>query len=226
MQVDISNSIEFNRLLDRLAQDIVDAEIYNRLYVDIDVARIEYRQEFNQSPTFWSLTLRAYVEVILVQLIRAYDTNDRALSLQSLLETIKGNAQFFTGASGGERLDIDQLDRDIASVSPGNDDLVKKLIILRGHVIAHINAANVVEEKRVEDRFSLTFDDINSLVRRATEILNRYSILFKNTAWSTQIVGHSDFKNVLEALRGDLERHDAETLADIECAKSAALSGT
>lgn len=232
MQIDLSNSDEFERLLNRLATDVVDAAIFNRLSTDIDASTKEFWREFAQSPTFWALTRSAYVEVVLIRLIRVYDTDQRAVSLQSWLGTIRGNLHFFGAGSGAcspdvvlrgaEPPDADEFNRDIASVTPATDPLVKKLTILRGNIIAHTNAADVVDGCRLEDRFPLTFAEIDSLVSRAVAILNRYSILFKRAVWSTQIVGHDDFVNVLRAIRGDLKRLDAEVAGDIQRATSAA----
>jgi hypothetical protein len=223
--VDLSDSREFERLLNRLATDIVDAAIFNRLHTDLSVSVDEYWQEFAQSRAFWSLTLQAHIEVVVFRLIRVYDTHNSALSLQSWLQTIKGNLHLFGaehGAQspdvirrGAEPPDLDQLNRDIVSVTPV-DPLVKKLTSLRGNVIAHTSARNIAEELHLEDRFALTYEEIDSLVSRATTILNRYSILFKRQSWSTLIVGHDDFRNVLKALQADLERRDAERAAEID----------
>ena len=225
MQTDLSDSGKFERLLNRLATDIVDVAIFNRLHTDLSASADEFWQEFAQSPAFWSLTFQAHVEVVLFRLIRIYDTHDSALSLSSWLQTIKRNLHLFGaehGAQnpdvmrrGAEPPDLDQLNQDINAVTPA-DPLVKKLTSLRGNVIAHTSARNIGEALHLEDRFALTYEEINTLVSRATTILNRYSILFKRQSWSTLIIGHDDFRNVLKALRADLERYDAERAAEIE----------
>lgn len=230
MRIDVSNSSEFERLLDRLGTDIVDAAIFRRLHEELGNSVQEFWREFAQSRTFWSLTLRAHVEAILFRLIRAYDTHPSALSLKAWLETIKENLHLFGAAEGANSPDVilrratppdlEELDRDLYSVGP-EDPLVKKLIALRGNFIAHTNARNIVEELCLEERFTLGWSEIDSLVSRGTTILNRYSVLFKRQSWSTTIVGHDDFRSVLNALRRDLVRRDAELAAEIELGTSA-----
>lgn len=223
--IEISDHDQFDRLLERLARDVVDAEIFRRLHSDLSASRTEFVREFAQSRTFWYLTFEALIEAVLFRLIRAYDSDRRALSLQSWLETIKHNLHMFGAQSSTPSSEVSgrssiapdpkQLECDLSSVSTG-DPLVKKLIQLRGHFIAHINANNIVHEKQLEKRFGLTYDEIGLLVDRATTIVNRYSVLFKRTSWSTVIVGHDDFMTVLKALRTDLERRKAEIAAEIE----------
>jgi hypothetical protein len=202
------NTEEFDRLLDRLARDIVDAAIFRRLRSDLVASFDEFSREFTQSWTFWSLSFQAYIEVALHLLSRIYVGEKRSLSIRSWLEAIKNNPKLFQTSP-----DPVQLDRDIDSVKD-DDPIVKNLVILRNKVLAHTNWRNVAQ-KRVGDRFALTFKEVDALVLRASEILNRYSMLFKQTAWSPTISGHDDFRTILNALRADLERRDAERTADV-----------
>jgi tRNA(His) 5'-end guanylyltransferase len=48
---------EFERLLNRLAEDIVDAAVFQRLRENLNASYDEYWREFNESQTFWSLSL-------------------------------------------------------------------------------------------------------------------------------------------------------------------------
>jgi hypothetical protein len=47
---------EFERLLNRLAEDIVDAAVFRRLRANLNASYDEYWREFNESQTFWSLS--------------------------------------------------------------------------------------------------------------------------------------------------------------------------
>jgi hypothetical protein len=202
-------SIEFERLLDRLALDITDAAIFRKLHADLNSSINEYWREFSQSQTFWSLALQAFIETTLNRLSRVYVGHRDALSLGSLLEAIKNNQQLFPCPP-----DAVQLDCDIDSVRDG-DPIVKKLVQLRGNVVAHINWNNIAENLRLGDRFALTFKEIDLLSARATAILNRYSVLFKRTHWSMNILGKDDFRTILEASRRDLKRRHAEVEEEI-----------
>jgi hypothetical protein len=225
VSIDLSNSLEFERLLNRLATDIVDAAIFNRLHTDISALADEFWQEQAQNHPFWVYTYHAHVEAVLLRLIRTYDKHTSALSLPSWLQTIKCNLHLFGAGHGAqspdvirrgaEPPDLEQLAQDIDSVTTA-DSLVKKLTSLRGNVIAHTNARNVVEARRLEDRFALTYEEINTLIARAETILNRYSILFNGMAYSSLKVGRDVLRNILKAVRADIERWDAERASEIE----------
>lgn len=228
MAINIRDSADFDRLLNRLAMDVVNGAIFFKLHRDLRSSVQEFEREFNQSRGFWSLTLHAHLDAARIRLLRAYDQHGQALSLRSWLETIRDNLHLFGTANGVAPPDVisrgasppdpDQLEVDLGLVCH-SDPLVKKLVALRGNVIAHTNARDVAEELRLEDRFALTYDDLAELVSRATEIFNRYSGLFKGETWSTQMVGHDDFRYVLHAIRRDLARDDAEMQAMIAGAK-------
>jgi len=74
-------SPEFERLLDRLADDITDAAIFRKLLADLNALLDDYSREFSQSQTFWSLSFQAYAEVVLYRLGRVFVSQTGALSL-------------------------------------------------------------------------------------------------------------------------------------------------
>ena len=58
--------------------------------------------------------------------------------------------------------------------------------------------------------YSITISDVESLLNNAIRILNTYSILFRASSYSTQILGHDDYKYVLETIGKDIKRRDEE----------------
>lgn len=205
-------SHEFERLLRRLADDIVDAAVFDKLRAGLNDSIEEYSREINESNTFWFLSLRAYTEVVLYRLGRVYVNQTGALSLLAWLKAIRNHPHLILTAT-----DPVQLGQDIESVD-NKDPLVKKLICLRGNFVAHINwdhtASGGIKIKK--ESFVLTFDEINRLISRARDILNRYSAVFNQTYWSTDIAGRDDYKFILKAVRSELERLEAEIEADID----------
>jgi hypothetical protein len=201
-----------------MARDITDAAIFRKLHADLSESVNGYWREFNQSQTFWYLSFHAYAEIALHRLSRIYVGHDGALSLGSWLQSIKNNPQLFPAQP-----DASRLDEDIHSAA--SDPVVKKLVALRGSFVAHINWRNVAENLRLGDRFALSLEDIDLLISRAVEILNRYSVLFKQTSWSTVISGGDDFRILLRAVRCDLQRMDAEVADQIQRAKRAESAG-
>lgn len=219
----INNSEEFERLMEGLADDLVHANIHFRLHQDLSKSVKEYEREFNESRTFWFLTFRAQFDACVFRLCRAYDQNDAALHLNNWLEIIKQNMKLFDVDEFRIRLednpfveslamkvkkpDSEQLAKDIKSTSNENP-LVEKLTILRNNIFAHRNAKLTRDNRDILEEKPIKTEEIEKLLERGIDILNRYSYLFKALSYSTQIVGHDDYKYVLESIRKDIERFE------------------
>jgi len=215
----VSNSKEFGRLLDGLGDDIIGAAIHFRLHKDLWESVPAFERELNQSPTFWSLTFGAHLDAARSRLFRAYDQRPDTLCLRNLLLTIRENLTLFGAGPGAAVPDVIKrrasppdpsgLAQDLVLVAP-QDPLVKKLVALRGNLYAHRNAANVAQELKIETRFPLSYAEVDILVNRAVQILNKYSGLFRHSSWSTKMIGHDDYKQVLKYVRESVDRHERE----------------
>jgi len=73
MKIKTKTADELNKLLDALALEIVDANIYHQLHKDLVDSRKEHAQEFAQSNSFWSLTFGAFNDARTVRLCRIFD---------------------------------------------------------------------------------------------------------------------------------------------------------
>ena len=95
MEINIQSAEQFNNLLNALSGDIIDGELYFKLYKDLNESIPDYKKAFNESRTFWSLTRKALIDATLLRLCRVYDTHINSLSLSNLLDTIKFNLNLF-----------------------------------------------------------------------------------------------------------------------------------
>ena len=213
--INIYNSSEFELLLSALSRDIVNANIYYKLLKDINSELESKPLVAIQSRAFWSLTQESLLISTTTLLCRAYDQNNKSLSLHNLLLTITENMLLFDEANFRERKkgnpfvdslaqsprkpDVELLKDDIALCSK-KDELVKNLTVHRGSTLAHLNAKNIVKKNNINDKNPLPFADLGILLARAKEILNRYSSLFSASTYSTQIIGHDDFKYIFECV--------------------------
>jgi hypothetical protein len=216
---------EFKRLFEGLANDIVDAHIHYRLYKDLLSAIEEFTLVVAQSNTFWSITLKSHLSTSLYMLTKAYDQDDRALHLLSFLETIKANSALFTEAKFRERKkdnpyadslaselripDFAFLEKDIALCSK-DDPLVKTLTVHRGNAIAHRNAKKAASGISISETYPLSWDDFELLLARAIEVINKYSILFEASSYSTKPVGAKDFRYIFECVNSAIEQSRQE----------------
>lgn len=230
MKINIESAEQFDKLLNTLSDEIVYAECYFKLYKDLLNAVPDYIEVFNESNTFWSLTMHALLDVTLSRLCRVYDTHQDSLNLLNLLDTIKANLEIFETEKFKERLrenpfveslaqtarkpDADILNSDMKSVC-NVDHLVKKLVIWRNNIIAHRTALNVVEQKNIIHDYPITRDEISNLLTRATTILNRYSGLFRASTYSTHIVGADDYLYILKTIKEKIDKHKRNIASEV-----------
>lgn len=207
-----SNSDQFQRLLDSLAADVLDAGYHLQLRNALLRATDEYREEFAEYPTFWHLALSAQESAVVAHLFRAYDQTQDSLSLQNLIDTIRDNAHLFGAKTtthlppvvnpDSMRPDSSALQQDRLSVSP-KDPLVARLVGLRGNFFAHRSSHRSTGSLGLDARMAMTPAELEELWRRGLSIINRYSQLFRHNTWAASLTGQEDYKALLAALRRD-----------------------
>lgn len=226
----VRSEAAFATLLTSITEDTVTATIHLRLFEDLSSSVAEFVVELNQSPAFWSLTLNAHREVALFRLCRLYDSQRGALSLPSLVDTIRANEHLFEEvrfrerlkdnpfvdslATGARRPDRAILDRDAASVSGRSDPLVKKLLAIRNRVLAHRDLGVVLRALN-DSAGALDPADMGALLDRAATIINRYGSLFRAGTSLMTILGQDDFRRILVHVRNDLATSEAELALEI-----------
>jgi hypothetical protein len=157
-----------------------------------------------------------------LHLCKIYDPNKAHAGLRGLLDTIRATPQWFTPDRFRERmqgrsaaaglianppvLDTAQLATDLAYVTRTTNPAVNRLIEARNNYYSHRNAADITSGVDLAAQYQLTREDVADLLRGGMQIANRYNALFRANIFSTQIVGHDDYKSVLKAVREKLER--------------------
>jgi hypothetical protein len=225
MIIEVKSQEEFERLLNALCNEAVEASIHFRLYSDLNNSHKEYGQVFNETWTFWSLTFQAHWDTTLFRLCKIYDQHKTSLNLRNLLDTIKANVGIFDVENFRERLkgnafvdslaadarrpDVAELKKDVETVTDNNAD-VKALLFWRNNFYAHRSAEHVAEKKALTDRYVLSYEMVERLLKNAMRIVNAYSSLFRASTYLTQIVGHDDYQYVLRTINDALKEHEAK----------------
>jgi hypothetical protein len=222
----ITNSAEFAKLINALADDIVYAHIHWRLHCDLIDAIEKQPTVLHQSRTFWNLTIDAHAATAVERLCRAYDQEQSSLHLLSWLKTIQNNLHLFQESEFRKRLagnafvdslaehlsspDTAVLEADILECTATNP-LVKKISALRGSSVAHRSAKLAIRGATLSDSIALTVEDFNVLLDRARTILNRYSQLFSAETHSINMIGHDDFEYIFKSVTAAVTQWDQDT---------------
>ena len=203
-----------------LAHDVVDAVIHWKLSRGILEATETWPLVTQQSNTFWSLTVKAHVNFSVVCMCRVFDKEHKSLHLPGLLQIIEQNLRLFNEFEFRARLrdnpfvasladsaripDIKQLTKDITLCSQ-SDPIVKRLTIHRNTAVAHLSQELKLNGTAVTSQVEITNPEFETLLSRANEIVNRYSSLFSAEYFSTQIVGHDDYKTIFRWIQERVE---------------------
>jgi hypothetical protein len=198
----ISGEIDFEKLLDRLSHDIVEAPALLRLHKVLSEKFGEYHREVSQSAFFWRFCATSVREAGLLRLARIFDQEKSALSLRTLLLTLQANPHLFEDAAvrrrvsplyaeemapGSHSLKPDKIREDLALVFK-NEPLVRKIILWRNTLGAHVSPTRMLKGS-FSKTDELSWEEAFSLCSRAFDIFNRCTSLFHATETSTMIVG-------------------------------------
>lgn len=222
------NSDQFSKLVQGLADDIVDAHIHWRMHCDLVGALNQAPIVHGQSPTFWHYTVRAHEAAALGPLCHAYDQEGSALHLKNWLEAIRDNLDLFERDKFRRRLagnphaeslaqdhrapDAHTLAGDIALVW-ASDPLVKKLQAYRNTAFAHRGAKVTLMGRGNTSAPQLTVVDVDKLLERARAILSRCTILFRAEVHSVHVPSHDDYGYIFRTVEENVARVRREARA-------------
>lgn len=224
MEIKIESDTELNSLLDAIAGEITDAHCNWRLFCKLGDSITDYVDEFAQSNTFWHLTTTALKESTLLHLCRVYDEEKKSINLENLLDTLKANLDRFSKEQFKIRLagnafveslaesnripSTDEIDADIKAVC--RNEVVEKLRKWRGCIIAHRGAKVSMGKNQVLVDNPISQQEIELLLKNALVTFNKYSSLFRASTHSPNMVGHDDYKSVLNYIRVGLQQRRKE----------------
>jgi hypothetical protein len=199
----IKSKEQFDWLIDHLVTETHRAWDHWNLWGGLDKAIAEYAMEVNQASQFWRLTIRAHQDSVILRLGRLFDPHAIAVSLGNLLQTIHDGVTTSAFSHLGikvEELDLKILETDLETVSE-SDPLVARLMDIRNDYLAH-RASRVVLGKSLP---TFPREDIETLLNRASSMLEKYGTACGRPYVSRQYAGEDDYKHLFELLRRGLQ---------------------
>lgn len=212
----LKNDLDFQSLLKSLFDELWDARGHFIILSGLQEQAASAAKLMNYSKVFWHFTFEAHFDSTLIHLSKIYDQNPKGFHLKKFLEEgVNNNRWIFKPELFLKRLqanpnaeellkaigtiDEDKFIADLAFVSEKTNELVKKLVIWRSNFLAHRSLNFVLPSSSVmPDQPSSA--DMQILISRGFDILNRYAGYFEATSYSQNIFESDDFKFVLEAL--------------------------
>ena len=148
---------------------------------------------------------QAHKDSVILRLGRLFDPHSKALSLVNLLGTIQyaATSGFHCLTISASPSDLQTLQADIESASE-RDPLVCRLIELRYEYLAH-RSSRIVGTGSFAALPRLEQQDIETLMKRALEIVNRCSVLCDRPLTLLGYPGRDDHMRLLKLLRLGLQ---------------------
>ena len=217
---------ELSEQMTFLQKHLFGAKAHFDIFMGVKESWAKYIDVINSSAAFWNLTIQAHSGMSVLYLCRIYDQHDRAIHLFRFLNDIKKCTHFFNETAFKERLknekgrDIEGLakyPRDLNEKRLAEDiefctttnPLVKNLVKWRNNMVVHFNYEEAIFEKKpFHEKNPLPFEDIETLISRGFDIVNRYSALFRAQQYSENFLSYQkgDYAFVLEHLKRYFDR--------------------
>jgi AbiU2 len=216
----IPDAKDFKTALDTLCLDLSDASDHYKLFRNLIAAKEgEYAKAVSQSQTFWSLVYGANLDATVFRLCRVYDQEKGALTLRTLLETIKARPDYLPKPS--PQLDEAKLDAALKWAHKDSNPVVKNLMIWRHKVYAHRDVEKALVGGLAE-AYPVTHDDIQALLDQGFDIVNGYNAVFFRSSFARDVAGLNDYVKVLRTLQSDVERMKADFQEQVKRAREGA----
>lgn len=235
--ISVADDSEFNALIQALARDVVDAHIFWDQHSALLAQLEKWPEVQTEGWPFWYYTLQAHRRTALASLARVFDQEQSALHLRSWLTSIREHLHLFGKDAVMKRRPGDPfaqwmradaavpdpvvLDQDIKSCSKSDPD-VTALFMYRHNFLAH-RSAKLSKQGESAKLPELFVEQIERLLARAHDILNRYSYLFDASFFSMTPLGHDAVERVFEGMQCDLNQRKADITAQVAAVEAKRL---
>ena len=215
LNVKIKSDSEFTILLEAIVDELLRADVHYIISKGLATSGKEHSSAINFSPVFWSFTYRAHIESVFYHLCKIYDQHNSGFHLRRFIELVQDNPTMFSIENARRRLgknvedemklykslDEELLKKDYCFVTEENP-IFLNLNKWRDFVFAHRNPKQILSQKPFEVDYPFPFSEIELLLEKGSEIVNRYSGYFSSTHYSraTDSNGWDDFSYVLESI--------------------------
>ena len=158
----------------------------------------ESYHDLTSAKDFWDYTLTGHIGMALLQMARVYDTSDKGLNLQNILEDV--DSKFLDKATL-------QLLRKYTKQCSEPNALVTKLRKWRNNIIAHYNRFHALARKDFWAHYQWKLSEVQELIDRAFEVLEWCALMDGHpNSFQRLAQGQDGYQMVLDRLRARVPR--------------------
>jgi hypothetical protein len=152
----------------------------------------------NAAQTFFAMTIDSHLQSSLMCAARLHDNQNKAATIRTLLNRAAKEAD---NAKHGTRAEIEAAIAKAELLLAELNDPLKRLDALRNRRLAHTDPRTISDPTFAAIETRAAEQDLKEIYRATGEILNRLGGLYANTYAELKIIGHDDYKTVLEFIK-------------------------
>ena len=234
MRMDLSQKERlFQKYYDRLIWETLHARAHLKLWERLEKFKAtSYLDELNQARHFFTFTIKAHLDDVLLTLSRILDRHEDSLSIWKLLNFAGQNREMFSTQAFRQRMiqkpnydehwakshkpiALEEINEDRQKLER-LEKTVDNLTIWRHKVIAHIDRQFLLTGKIVSKEYPLQHQQLQEVIDTLFKILDRYSGAYNSSSYLEEIPGEDDIQFVMDCIRFYIEEQNKQIEAQLE----------
>ena len=212
---------EFSKYHDKLRDELNKVNWHFTVLKYIGKIQNDYRQELNQAPAFWSLTINAHMFSVLTRLNNFFGEREKVkhLHMRSFLDFIEQNLGIFSPQAFERRLRIKSRYDELAAkfnseitaekVERDRQKLrnlpISSLKGWRSTILSHIDRNYVAQNVDVAKQHPIKTKHIAEIINTLDEMLNEYCLAYDFSTHSKDLTIEYGIQYILDAIRFKLQ---------------------
>lgn len=217
--MDLSQREEyFRKYYDRLIVEALHARAHLNLWERLEKYKAtSYIDELNQARYFFTFTIKAHLDDVLLTLSRILDRHEDSLSIWKFLDFAQQNCQIFSTEAFRQRMmqepnydefwvkshtpiTLQEIEEDKQKLEK-LEQTVNNLTTWRNKVIAHIDRQFLLSGRIVSEEYPMQLQQLQEVVETLFQILNRYSGAYNSSSYARSYPGEDDVQFVMDCIR-------------------------
>jgi hypothetical protein len=227
---------QFIKYYDRLILETLHARAHINLWERLEKYKTTgYVDELNQARYFFTFTIKAHLDNVLLTLSRIIDTHKDSLTIWKFLDFAEQNTTIFSTQAFRQRMrgkpgydenwdrshkpiTLKEIDEDRHKLE-SMQHILSNINTWRNKVVAHINRPFLLSGKIVAEECPLKIQQLHELTGTLFQILDRYSSAFNSSTYAEAYPGEDDIQFVMDCIRFYIEEQNKQIEAELEALK-------
>lgn len=207
----MSKKQEIIGLAEKIMDHIMFANGYIDVYLTIDQARVDYNEEINYAPGFFSITIMALTNSMFMETGKLIDSHRDALAFNNLISQCKANLGIFLKHDGNNlyskkdsKVSLEEDILKIESVLCELEPVINSLRIQRNKIYAHYDKNNFLDYSNLLKEHPVSIKDFKKLLDSMSDFCNAVLHNLNATGIHPRHTNNSDLIDLLKHVKDNI----------------------